>query len=465
MATYQPWNVLLALKWTFQEMDNESHLRPAADQNDIHAVLNILHEMDDKVRMPTDYDHWMLFMRHLAFQQFDLQQGVDGSAIARQHLLFATLPSSHSFQTKFTSLTGLKIADFTLLLAGLLALILSEPPRIAVAFSDLEALRSQVQANALPRFFRAVSRTIPELHDWLMSTNFQNISVGDEKLLPTPLLACPLIADIGRVLIYYPPLLFRALEDFVYCTLRQENPSEFVSAFGPIFERHVSRCLTEAGVPFKTESEINAVLPDHGKCVDFLVVEDECSILIDAKAVEVSTMGRVSHEVDKVVQSMKAYAVKAIAQGITTHRRLASGTTGSSIRWGKTEAFLVVVTYHDLYLGSNRHFAEIYGDKLLPRTERSDTANLPFPLENVFFVSIKEFEDLMALIRDGQTTFLSALRYSKRQDADGNTVKLQFKQHLASLCQLRTRLPCLHSTLESLYARCEAALVSENGSI
>lgn len=44
MRHYQPWNILLALKWTMQKADGVSHRRPAASLNDFHAVLNILHE-------------------------------------------------------------------------------------------------------------------------------------------------------------------------------------------------------------------------------------------------------------------------------------------------------------------------------------------------------------------------------------------------------------------------------------
>ncbi len=462
MTQYQPWNILLALKWTFQEAVDDSPLRPRAERKDIHTVLNILHEMDDKIRMPTDCDHWMLFMRHLAYQQFDLQHDVDGSALARQHLLFASLPSDHGFQRQFASLTGLRITDFTLLLSGFMMLALQKPSPIAIPFSALEALSSQVESDAIPKFFRAISRTIPELHTWLTTAPFQNMSAGDEKLLPTCLFEAPLLADIDRVLIYYPPLLFRALEDFVYRKLRQQNPSEFTRSFGPIFERHVARCLTEARIEFKSEAEINAALPEAGKCVDFLVIEDDCSLLIDAKAVEASTLARLTHEVDKLVQSMKAHAVKAISQGITTHRRLASITGGLPIPWGKTETFLVVVTYDDLFLGSNRNFSEIFGDKLLPREDRGDSTNLPFPFDNIFFMSIREFEDLSACVRENRTTFLSALRYAKAQDANPATQKFQFKQHLASLCRQKTRLPCLHSALEERWARCLKALASQS---
>ncbi len=91
---YQPWNILLAMKWTLQEADALSHRRPPATLSDFHAVLNILHEIDGNLRMPATYEHVTLFMRHLAFQQFWLQRGPSAEALVRQDLLFSSLPTN-----------------------------------------------------------------------------------------------------------------------------------------------------------------------------------------------------------------------------------------------------------------------------------------------------------------------------------------------------------------------------------
>src|SRR5437763_12197483 len=67
MRTYQPWNVLLMVRWTLQTIEPIAHRRPPATLNDVHKVLNIIHEMGGHVRMPTEYEHVNLFMRQLAF--------------------------------------------------------------------------------------------------------------------------------------------------------------------------------------------------------------------------------------------------------------------------------------------------------------------------------------------------------------------------------------------------------------
>jgi hypothetical protein len=57
LRRYQPWNILLALKWALQEADELSYRRSSATLTDFHRVLNILHDMEASVRMPSSYEH------------------------------------------------------------------------------------------------------------------------------------------------------------------------------------------------------------------------------------------------------------------------------------------------------------------------------------------------------------------------------------------------------------------------
>jgi hypothetical protein len=124
---YQPWNILLAMKWILQEADTLSHRRPLATLSDFHAVLKILNEIDGKVRMPSTYEHVTLFMRHLAFQQFWLQRGESAEALVRQDLLFSSLPHNHLFVQEFYRPTGVRPSHFIELAFATLTLLLRTP--------------------------------------------------------------------------------------------------------------------------------------------------------------------------------------------------------------------------------------------------------------------------------------------------------------------------------------------------
>ncbi len=68
IRTHQPWHILIALKWTFQEMDGLCHRRPRAEFDDARRVLHVMHEADDSVL--SRFSHLTLFLRQKAFQQF-----------------------------------------------------------------------------------------------------------------------------------------------------------------------------------------------------------------------------------------------------------------------------------------------------------------------------------------------------------------------------------------------------------
>jgi hypothetical protein len=97
MHRYQPWNILLALKWVFQEASPISLVQRPATLNDLHYILSAIRDMGGNVRMPNEYAHVTLFMRHLAFQQFWLQSGPSSDTLARQELLFSNLAENHTF--------------------------------------------------------------------------------------------------------------------------------------------------------------------------------------------------------------------------------------------------------------------------------------------------------------------------------------------------------------------------------
>jgi hypothetical protein len=459
---YQPWNILLAMKWTLQEADALSHRRPPATLSDFHAVLGILHEIGGHVRMPSEYEHVTLFMRHLAFQQFWFRPEPSAEALVRQDLLFSSLPSNHLLAREFYDLTGVRPSEFIDLAFAMLTLLLKTPTPRIISRTYFETIEHSLAAGALDGFLQCLSKSIPELHAWLVGKEFQGMSVADQKILPTPLLDTPLIqAASGEYVVVYPTLLMRSLESGIYRALRRNNPEGFGDQFGPIFEKYVGRCLADAGLEYIDEEGLKARLPDTGKCVDFLLMEGDCHVLIDAKGVEMSARGRVFQRADLVLQAIKSSAVKAIEQGMATSRRIIDLPSTNALAHARDEMFLVVVTFDDLFLGNNFEFGAIFGKHLLPRLERDYGSQLPIPLEHIFFISVDEFERLLARVRAKSAKVGDILRYARTQDALDHTRKFVFQQHLDSFCTQEKPLPLLERGIADICQRCIIRLPPE----
>jgi len=454
MRHYQPWNILLAMKWAVQEVGPGADRRPMATVNDFHRVLNLLHEAEGDMLLPSEYEHIYLSLRQLAFQQFWLQQGPKGEALVRQDLLFSALPADHPLPREFKRMTGVAPGEFVELAFAMFTLLLQTPAAKVVERGHFDLIAPNLSPGALDGFLRHLSRRGRDLPAWLQQPAHTGRPMADQLILPTPFVESPLIENVfGQFLVISPTLLMRALESVVYRTLRRDDPATFGQKFGPVFERYVGRCLADAGVTHLDEARLKALLTGSDKVVDFRVTEPDATIFIDAKAIEMSALGRISQTGELLLRTLKESAVKAIVQGMVTINRVRGVPADSPVADRSEEKFIIVVTFDDLFLGSNYEFGRLFGGNFLPRLERELNGPLPVPLEHVFFLSIDEFERMLVRVREGRSIG-SLLRHARDQDRDGRTRKFQFVQHLESVSRQENRLPMLEAGLEDLSNRC-----------
>lgn len=454
IRTHQPWHILLALKWTFQEMDGLCHRRPRAEFDDARRVLHVMHEVDDAV--PSSFSHLTLFLRQKAFQQFWIYPDPDGSALARQEILFGDLAANHGFARQFLALTGVPIPEYLELTFGLMALVLSEENRRFVDRGNFSNMEPEMDAQKIQSFLAHLSRTPAQLHGWLNEPAIRNVAIADQFGLPSPLNSAPFLRIGDRLHVYYLPQVYRSLEQAIYRPLRTIDPAAFGRVFGPMFEAYVANVMTDAGVTFTDETELKSRLPGTGKVVDFLVVEDDCNILIDAKGVEMSATGRTATTARQLYSTVKNSAMKAVAQGMETLGRIRQAPADHP--WRKLETYLIVVTFESLYLGTSSDVGTTFDDSLGADLKKQFGQPYPFPLENVFFLNIREFEDLLARVRDKKTTILKMLRIAKEADVDPKTRKFDFKLHLMAQGESSERLPFIEAGLDRLQSRCISRL-------
>ena len=447
MVRYQPWNLFLAIKWTFQEQDSLAHRRRRATLNDAHNVLNLVHSMEGAAPIPNDLGSIALFVRRIAFQQFWIGS-VDGAAVARQEILFGNLQPNHTFNREFEAATGLRIADFIDLTFGLLAVLLGKDSPQALLKAHF-ANFGGFNPGAVDTFLRQLSQSPQELQTWL--NDGESPPIEDQFILPTPLLRAPYLRLGERHFCYFPPLAYRFVEQFIYRTLRDPDPEKFMRLFGPMFERYVEACLRESEVKFRTEAKLQSQLPGVGKCVDFAIDEDGGNVLIDAKGVEMSSLGRVTWRAAEVFKAAKGSAVKAIVQGMETARRMEQSSDGDG---GKREHFLLIVTFEPLYLGCGRDLGATLGNSLTESLSREFGESLPFPLANVFCLSIREFEDLLEHCRAATSSITNVLRHARTADADVKTKRFHFEQHLNEIGGPGLKLPMLSAALKRIQTRC-----------
>ena len=155
-------------------------------------------------------------------------------------------------------------------------------------------------------------------------------AVEYEYFEPSPFLRHPLIRHDDMLFRrFLRPCCLSRYTTFVYDALRRENAQEFMNKFGPMFEGLVGRSVTSVQNVVLREDDLKRHFSDSAnqQYVDFLVVEKECNIFIEAKAVAMSLQGMVTDRPGTVRTQTKASSHKGSRTGICSSTRASTGRT------------------------------------------------------------------------------------------------------------------------------------------
>lgn len=139
-------------------------------------------------------------------------------------------------------------------------------------------------------FLRLISVNVNDLHRKLKALDLDGRG-PDEYLRQTPFLRFPMVKINGDYWCVSPHVLARSLGYFIYDFLKRDDLDGFNQPFGKSFESYVGEQLIKTKLSIAKESEIIQTLNGKGKVVDFLVVDGDANVLIDAKGVEMSQSG------------------------------------------------------------------------------------------------------------------------------------------------------------------------------
>lgn len=432
LRQFPPWMLLLLAKWALLHGDYLSPNRRHLATNEFNSLINLMHDFGGAARLPSDYAHWWLFLRNVAFQQFWLQIPPNGGTLARQNDIFCRLPENHEFQTSFKAKTGLSICAFVDLSFLLLTRVLTsnEPFVEKTWFAPIAGL---YPPEVVDRFLALISADFSSLSRMVGQLENQSRSMLYEYYERTPLLRSPLLRIAQRYYPIAPEVLFRCLETFVYDSLRDIDPEKFMQRFGAVFERYVRKTLEYMHPDVITEKRLEEVLPGTGKVVDFSLLEKDTILLVDAKGVEMHYLGMIGHRPEIVRDKTKASVIKGIQQGFETAIRLRQLGELNGVRIDEAKLFLMIVTFKDLYLGNGLDFYESVAKETLDALA-SKYRELPIPYEHMYFVSIDDLDLFSECVRRGPESWSQRILMARGADAVGQTKKFTFGQHIKDWC-------------------------------
>jgi hypothetical protein len=433
MRRYQPWFLFLLIKWTLLYGEFLSPRRRRLELRDFNYLVNLMHDLNSAVRQPSEYDNIFLFLRNVAFQQFWLQEVLAAPRLSRQSIMFGHLVQSHPFGSEFFDQIGITIEDFIQLGIILLTRFFDPQSQVFVTEGWFTSVEQGYGADTVQSFLVAVSLDLDSVQRYLKELESTPHSVSYQFYEQTPLKRYPLLKHDGKYFCYSRNLLFHALQTFVYDTLRSKDPGAFMQKFGKdIFEQYVERSLSYIGVPFLTEKKLRNHLGEDGKLVDFLLVDDDMHVFVDAKGVEMGYLGMVSHRPEVIQDKTKSSILKGIAQGYDTARRLSNIQHIGGLSVGAKDNYLLVITFKDLYVGSGQDFYEYIAKEDEIVKEYGNRHWIPF--ENMYFLSIDDLDLFAQCIRAGKVGLAEGLRKAVEADKHPSTKRFVFRQHVFEVC-------------------------------
>ena len=424
---YPPWFLLLLLKWSFLygRWDKVVPNREF-DGTTLGRLMNRMHNLNDLARLPRQYDHIYLFFRNIAFQQFWLQEETEDKArLARQIFLFGNLQDNHTFKREFKQNSGIEVNHFIELSVSLIGPFIHG--NSAVTTSWFDSLQASYPSETVKKFLSHISGDIDKVKSYLEQENGPKRNISYEIFEQSPLMRYPLLEDNDKYYVYSIILLLHSLQSFIYDTLKTKSPGAFVSKFGKIFEEYVARGIDYMGLPYKHEHTLRKTL-GGGKAADFLIVDDNCNIFIDAKGVEMNQLGMVGHRPEVILDKTKNFVRKGIEQGTEVADKLKDISHIDGLQTGH-ENFLLVVTYKDCYVGNGKTFYEAIGRERVDEIRAGyDTSQLPY--ENMYFISVDDFDYLVRLVHDGQCGLAEAIKTIREADQKPSKSTFLFRQGL-----------------------------------
>jgi hypothetical protein len=454
-ANQPPWLLLLLIKWTLLYGDFLPGEKRPLGPAELNRLINLMHNVDGAGRLPTQYDHILLFFRAMSYQQLWIQESATPAAVARQSLLFRGLDPSHRFRAWFEDTIGVALDSWIDLSVMLLAGAMVEQ-RSFIPDNYFQAIYHVYPPEVVRAFIRSLARAPGELKTYLEIRNEEHARTSSEIRERTPLTRYPLLSLGNRHFYYCLPVLLYSLQNFVYDRLRERNPSEFMAVFGRMFEGYVRRGVELLEREFLDETALRRRL-GATKVVDFLIQEPGYRTLIDAKGVEVGHRGMVSHRGDVIAGATKSSVIKAILQANDTAEAIAR-LDGES--WDRENSFLLIVTFKHLYLGRGLDLYDAIGSQRMRSALRGGPGSAAIPLENIYIVSIHEFDYLVSGLRSTNRLLGEFLRHISTIDRNSDIATRRFTlaQHLEEELRPAVAPPYAAQEFESLFERGLVAL-------
>lgn len=413
-----PWNILLLVKWALRDEHVRVRIGRRITPQEFDGLRQGVQELVGKDYLAKPPPVYLMMRSH--FPQFDFQRP-EGWGFLRWPALIARQGANHPSRRQFVQVLGLPPEHFIDLSFGLMAAVTGELAH--VPHNYFQPVHS-TYGESIDAFCRLIAHDLPALRHALQE---------DAKATPIPLRQelyefphlkqYPFFkARNGDFRPWHRTVAARGLEELVHIRLSGLG-SQYTEPFSRLFEQYVTELAQDMSTDCVTETEYESLAGSSAPKVEAILPFGDCIVFVEAK---MALFGDDVLLTDNEPQAFQK--TKRVRDGIKQAWKV-----GKAIRAPQTvlpqcsnakQDFLLVVTSRELGLGSGEQQKRLYPPGSLEYPD--DDARQNLPLENVFSMSILEFERLSTAVTRGDIRLPDLLKDAVQKNRDPQTSAILF---------------------------------------
>jgi hypothetical protein len=428
-AQKMPWLSFLLMEWLYQ-VDEIPHAKNA-NSKDVYKILNSMYQLQNDASNFKEGVSYKLALRRMLLGQLWCQRNplYHQFTIVRLYSLMIISGKTPYFEKTFKTITGIELFDF-FQLSLWLSIATVEQKGIIKYEHIVNNFCPQYSVEYISNIIKLICAGPAKMQQVMQTVAKPEIS--PERYFAQPkLLEVPFFKFEDRLGSLHHSVSCKGLAEFVLNTFKQEDHIKFRKHFSRHFEEYVGVVLDEAKEAYIDENAIKRIYKSNkleGKVIDFLLLKDESSVFIDAKAIEPPEKVMVTDDAEIIRQRLKSSFSKGIEQSFECAQILAGCKEVTlAVRENR---FVIVVTHQDFYLSNGVSLKEQISAGFF--TSLIDKYGDHIPVENVHFCAIEDFEGIMSMCCDFEIELTEFLRFCTAQDSHAATKKFDIRQHLQS---------------------------------
>lgn len=427
-GTYFPWIILILIRWVYQYSTPKVEQRAITlpEFNDLHNAINDLNSSVFLEGQPTERLLQTYTRRTLFYQlPFQIKKYEVMSSFGRQLIMFQDMGNEYCLDQIFKGITGITLKDYyDLYIYCWIECDNGKRKRFSTSFFD-----NQFPVHVVQGFFEHLSLDLNGAKQYIKKYTDPRAAIDFQLNEHTPLEKYPFFKFETEYIPYTSRLLDNSIMYNTYDTFKTHNPHFSRDGFGKIFEDYVGKGVEYITSDFMREAEIKKLLPRDSKVADFLINEQNATILIDAKSTEFHSIARVLQTKESTIKNIRDTIISGVIQIITTAHHLKNcGRINND-----NKIFGIVVTYKEYLIGDgNTFWNDIISDQVHLKLDQNKITNVIQP-ENLFYISIEDYDYLMAGIKKRGTSLSSVLKIIALRNRSPDTSGLIVKQHLDAI--------------------------------